>query len=215
MKKSISMLLVFSMMVTTFMTPIQAKNDESLFNYTGETSTLIIDEMAIDITSDKKDNIRTATISENNGEKITTVQINDITKVMTVNGEIIDNIDTTVSELPLIDELTWTARSNWSDPTVSIVTCNVTATTTAIALGWLFLKCPLIPFKTAQYILTTAIGLGANLYIKSVDQYNYVDYAPKVGYRHKESVHLTEECDGISYWGQEMNGSRSAIIMTP
>jgi hypothetical protein len=40
------------------------------------------------------------------------------------------------------------------------------------------------------YIASLVISAGGLLYLKSVARLNYVDYAPKIGYRLTESLHL-------------------------
>ena len=171
---------------------------------TETTEHYIVNDETFDISFSQDGSIRTAVINE--GEKITILQIDEETDIMTYNG------------VPVREEVIRTkvmrernsilsAKSNWTEPTESVTSLSFVSYSVAAIVGYLQLKYSIMPEK-ASYIAGLIIGAGGFLYVKSVSQYNYVDYAPKVGYKLTESLHLTEEADDKSLFKRTMTGRR-------
>lgn len=169
------------------------------------TEQISVNDEIFDISYSKDGNIRTATIYEDDGT-VNILQIDDTNGKMTYNGELIHE-EIIYGDEPNENNLLITTRSNWGSPSTNVVSHGIAALGTTALIGYLNLKFG-IPSAEATYIAGLVIGAGGLLYLKSVTQLNYVDYAPKVGYRLTESLHLTRDADGSSLFTRTMTGSR-------
>lgn len=195
-RKMISMFLLVVMLFST---------TTSFANAPKTTEQITANDEIFEISYSQDGNIRTATIYEGDGT-VNILQIDDITGKMTYNGESIHD-EIIYSEEPNENNSLITTRSNWGSPSTDVVSLGVAAFGTTALIGYLNLKFG-IPTDEAAYIASLVIGAGGFLYLKSVTQLNYVDYAPKVGYRLTESLHLTREANDSSLFTRTMTGSR-------
>ena len=196
-KRLITIIIVLSIILST---TVQVKASTA-FDYDKSYETYNINGQNFEIIFNGYGNIRTATILENNGQNITLLEINDVTGVVTCNGRQIrtDVISTT--------SLGTFRTSNWSSPTTSIVSLSFAGYTIGALVGYLQLKYNIMPEKAA-YIAGLIIGAGGFLYIKGTSQYNYVDFAPKIGYRLTESFHLRSDASDPALHTRTLSGVR-------
>lgn len=198
MKKITSLVLVFSMVLTAFIVPSVAYNEQ--------TEAVINVANNFDITIEKKGNIRTAVVTDLNEGTVDVVSINDETGVVTINGEVFSPIvNITYIYSPAVHSAS--SEDNWTAPQTSIISLSLGAFTTAAIVGYLNLKYG-VPSDTAAYIAGLVIGASGFLYVKSVTQFNYVDYGTKVGYRLTESLHLKADASDAPLYTRTMTGSR-------
>lgn len=195
-RKAISMFLLVVMLFSTTAT---------FANAPITTEQITVNDEIFDISYSQDGNIRTATIYEDDGT-VNILQIDDITGKMTYNGELIHE-EIIYSEEPNENNPLITTTSNWGSPTTEVVSLSVAAFGMTALIGYLNLKFG-IPSTKAAYIANLVIAGGGFLYLKSVLQLNYVDYAPKIGYRLTESLHLTRAANGTSLYNRTTTGSR-------
>lgn len=159
---------------------------------------------SFDISYSQDGHVRTATIYESNGS-VSILTINDDTGVVTYNGNILQKeviySDAQSSPIPFASE------DNWGKPVTDIVALNFTSYTLAAIVGYLQLKYGIMSDK-ASYIAGLIISAGGFMYVKAVQQFNYVDYAPKVGYRTTESLHLKSDASDAPLYTRTLTGSR-------
>ena len=98
--------------------------------------------------------------------------------------------------------------SNWGSPSTTITSLSYVSWGVGAIAGALMLKYPQMLSSKAQYIAGLVVSTGGLLYVKAVSRYNYVDYAPKVGYRLTESLHTDSKCQTAALYSQTMSGSR-------
>lgn len=145
---------------------------------------------------------RTMTVIDSELKTIDVVSIDDETGVVTINGEAVTPLSLTSRTL-----VGTYAADNWTDPVEEVISLSLVGYTTGAIVGFLSLKFG-VPSEKATYIAGLVIGAGGMLYVKSIRQYNYIDYAPKVGYIVTESLHITPEAEGESLFTRTLRGSR-------
>ncbi len=198
MKKITSLVLVFSMVLTVFIVPSVAYNEQ--------TEVVVNVANNFDIAIEKKGNTRTAVVTDLNKGTVDVVSINDETGVTTINGEVFSPIvNTTYIYSPAVHSVS--SEDNWTTPQTNIISLSLGAFAATAIIGYLNLKYG-IPSDKATYIAGLVIGGSGFLYVKSVTQFNYVDYGTKVGYRLTESFHLKADASDAPLYTRTMTGSR-------
>ncbi len=168
------------------------------------TEKYIVNGENFNISFSQDGSIRTAVVYENDGKTVTILQIDEETGIMTYNGV---SIHEEVVHNKVLSESNSLLLSNWTEPQESIISLALGAYTIGALVGYLQLKFGMMSDE-ASYIAGLIIGDSGFLYVKSITQYNYVDYAPKVGYRLTESLHLKSDASDRSLYTRTMTGSR-------
>ena len=189
---------VFTMLLPVFIVPGVAYNEQS------NTAANIADNF--DVVIEKNGNTRTAIVIDLNKATVDVVSVNDVTGVITINGEIVCPITNSSFGHFSITHST-SSEDNWTAPSTSITSLALTAYSTGAIVGWLALTYG-VPGPVAAYIAGLVIGAGGFLYVKAVTQFNYVDYGTKVGYRLTESLHLKSDASDEALYTRTMTGSR-------
>lgn len=158
---------------------------------------------SFDISFSQEGNVRTATIYESDGS-VSVLTVNDDTEVVTYNGNVLQK-EVTYSEAQSSE--VFASEDNWGKPITDVVSLNLASYTLAAIVGYLQLQYGIMPDKAA-YIAGLIIGAGGFLYVKAVQRFNYVDYAPKVGYRTTESLHLKSDASDAPLYTRTLTGSR-------
>lgn len=193
---AVSLIVSFSINSMAFAgNPISEATEQFIFN-----------DKVFDISFSQDGSIRTAVIHENDGKTTTILKMDKETGIVTHNGVPIRE-EVISTQLLKENNLLLSSKSNWTTPTVTVTALSFAAFSTTAIIGYLSLKYG-VPPAEAAYIASLIVGAGGFLYVKSVLQLNYVDYAPKVGYRLTESLHLTRNATGNSLFTRTTTGSR-------
>lgn len=197
MKKFISVILSLAMLLPVIAIPSAAL--ESSVN----TSSHNIDKYILNFQQDG--NIRSVIVSSYDGKTVDAVCINDETGIVTINGSRVSRLE----NIPHIQQrpTSMLSKGNWTQPQTSVQSLSFVSFASGAIVGYLALKYG-VPDDKAAYIASLVIGAGGFLYVKSVTQFNYIDYSPKDGYRLPESLHLTEDANGGSLFSRTVSGTR-------
>lgn len=209
MKRKLSLVMAI-VMVLSFSSGVLADNNitqkEPMITHDKDQNMtkeqFVINGEPVDISITRDGNIYTAVIFENNGKTTTVIKVDKETGRVTYNGVPVQQELISTNAMPEIGLL-----NNWRSPTTKVYSLSF--------LGWgipaivtvLSIKFG-IPLSNAGNIAQIIIGAGGFLYVKEVVQLNYVDYAPKVGYRMTTSLHLTRSATGNSLFTRTVTGSR-------
>ena len=155
MKKITSLVLVFSMVLTVFIVPSVAYNEQ--------TEVVVNVANNFDIAIEKKGNTRTAVVTDLNKGTVDVVSINDETGVTTINGEVFSPIvNTTYIYSPAVHSVS--SEDNWTTPQTNIISLSLGAFAATAIIGYLNLKYG-IPSDKATYIAGLVIGGSGFLYV--------------------------------------------------
>lgn len=191
MKRSLSFIIAFVLFISLSFSPSAAMEKNNF-----------ISNKNFNIIYSSNNNIRTATIYESDGN-VNILQINDITGEVTYNGKPFEeHIIYENKNISLMSN-----GNNWTNPTTSIFSLSFVGFSIATIIGYLNLKYG-IPNANAAYIASVVSGAGGFLYVKSVVQFNYVDYSPKVGYRLTETFHIRSDASDGPLYTRRVSGAR-------
>lgn len=210
MKRLTSIILAVALTLTLSATPVFAAPQANTFSldFVGQTEELLLpDGSQSKVFSYQRGDLRVAQVTEDNGQ-VTIIEFDDDGNVF-VNG---NNIVTTLSDSDTVDNsnsiLQPFAASNWTSPSVTKRTAwveGLTVSAIAIIIAGL---CPSAAGAVAIRLAGTVAGTGVKaLYYKGTTSYNYVDYAPKVGYRLTEELY-TDSAYRNRIYTRSMSGSR-------
>ena len=200
MKKIVSILLVVSMMISMSTTAFAAARESFLEKSLDTYQIQSVSNYEIGLQTNGA--IRSMVVFDRNLGTVDVVSIDDETGIITINDDTLIPV-----EIWPQAGISSYAEDNWTDPQTTVTSLALGAYTAGAIVGFLSLKYG-VPSDTAAYIAGLVLGAGGFLYVKSVTQFNYVDYSPKVGYRLTESLHLTDEADGKSLFVRTMTGTR-------
>lgn len=149
----------------------------------------------------RQGNVATAKIYENEGKIVNILELNEETGDITYNGKIIE------MDLILTDGVTARASSNWGSPSTTIESLSLVSLGISTAVTLLQMKFGMGASKASSIAQIVISGSGI-LYVKSVTRLNYVDYAPKVGFKLTESLHLKPNASDPALYTRTTTGSR-------
>lgn len=159
-----------------------------------------IENIKFDVEYTQEGQNHKATIYKNDGKNVDIICWNEVTDVMTYNGKEIASETIFLETLP-------STRSNWGSPSTEITSLGLASYGLEVAIVLLRLKFG-VPSEKAVTIATLILQGTGMLYIKTVTRLNYVDYAPKVGFKITESLHTTPDASDTSLFSRSWSGSR-------
>jgi hypothetical protein len=200
--KFISAILVVSLFLVSSINVFAAENTDIVEDNIKTTNKEHYDvgDIKFDVEYTQDGENHKATIYKNGGKTIDTVCWNDKTNTLTYNGKPI------VCETIFLETLPST-RSNWGSPTTEVTSLSLASYGIEAAIVFLHLKFG-VPSDKATTIATLILNGTGMLYVKTVTRYNYVDYAPKVGFKITESLHTTPSASDTSLFTRSWSGSR-------
>lgn len=122
-----------------------------------------------------------------------------------VNGRNIVNV---ISEQK--NEINFKADNNWGPEDEYTTGLDVAGLSVSVMTVLLVGRLPYASAKEIASVVGLIISWGLDrIYYRGVTQFNYVDYAPKVGYKLTEEIHKNENYDASSLMLRtSMTGSR-------
>lgn len=190
MKKVISSFLVLSMLMSVLVIPTSAINrkEKLSLDFNDRRETVTIAGANIEFYSYVSESgQRIVEVSENGRTDI--IEFDDVTGHVYVNGHrITETIDVSLHSMTATADNWGPERSEVRKMDIEGLAISLVA---AVIVGY-FSGWNGYAMDLAQTIVEAGISM---LYFKTITQFNYVDYSPKVGYRLTEELHSGVACD--------------------
>lgn len=202
MKRIISTVLVLSMLLVSSVVSagaVSAQTSDPELRFDGHTEYVVVDDKSVSYNSYAVGTSRFVLVTEDGLS--TLIEFDDTSGAIYVDGRnIVSHMDT-VNGIALQD--------NWGPERSEVTKTDIVGLSVSVVAalivgyysGWNGAA-----MDIAQIVVSEGIPA---LYFKTITQYNYVDYSPKVGYRLTEELHKGPACNSSTLLlRRTMNGSR-------